>query len=212
MLIINRRRFIQQGTLASATLLVPKFLKAFERKAAAGGKVLVVVQLSGGNDGLNTVIPYRNDIYYRGRPQLGIPRSEALALNDELGLHPALKGLKSLYDDGLLGVLNAVGYPNPDRSHFRSMDIWQSASGADKVIPTGWIGRYLDAQCDGCGHTTQAIEVDDTLSLALKGRMKRGLAVPSPARLHATAADPLFRDLSRHPHGDGHANVDCLYR
>lgn len=212
MLIINRRRFIQQGTLASATLLVPKFLKAFERKAAAGGKVLVVVQLSGGNDGLNTVIPYRNDIYYRGRPQLGIPRSEALALNDELGLHPALKGLKSLYDDGLLGVLNAVGYPNPDRSHFRSMDIWQSASGADKVIPTGWIGRYLDAQCDGCGHTTQAIEVDDTLSLALKGRMKRGLAVPSPARLHATAADPLFRDLSRHPHGDGHANVDYLYK
>lgn len=214
MLIINRRKFLQAGSLASASLMMPKFLKAFEkRKLEADDKILVVVQLSGGNDGLNTVIPYRNDIYYKVRPELGIRRSDALALNDELGIHPALKGLKSLYDDGALGVLNNVGYPNPDRSHFRSMDIWQTASGSDKVLSTGWLGRYLDAQCDGCGHTTQAIEVDDTLSLALKGEKKRGIAAADPRRLYASAHDSLFKSLVHdHPANDDAHNVDYLYK
>src|SRR5690348_7793822 len=175
MLIVNRRRFLQTGSLASAALLVPKFLKAFERQLLPGGnKVLVIIQLSGGNDGLNTVIPYRNDIYYSMRPLLGIKREAALAMNDELGLHPALSGLKALYDNGDMGVLNCVGYPNPDRSHFRSMDIWQTGSDSDQIITTGWVGRYLDAQCSGCAKPTQAIEVDDTLSLALKGDKLRG--------------------------------------
>jgi uncharacterized protein (DUF1501 family) len=214
MLILNRRKFIQAGSLASASLMLPKFLKGFERrKLAEDNKILVVVQLSGGNDGLNTVIPYRNDLYYKVRPELGIKRQSALTITDELGLHPALKGLKSLYDDGSLGILNSVGYPNPDRSHFRSMDIWQSASGSDQVLHTGWIGRYLDAQCDGCGHTSQAIEVDDTLSLTLKGEKKRGLAVPNPQRLYASANDSFFKSLVHdHPvHDDAH-NVDYLYK
>jgi uncharacterized protein (DUF1501 family) len=215
MLILNRRKFIQSGSLASAALMLPKFLKAFERrKLEQEGKILVVVQLSGGNDGLNTVIPYRNDIYYKVRPELGIRRQDALAMTDELGLHPSLKGLKSLYDDGSLGVLNNVGYPNPDRSHFRSMDIWQTASGSDQLLTTGWIGRYLDAQCDGCGHTTQAIEVDDTLSLTLRGKNMRGLTVPNPQRLYATAHDSFFSavEADHHGHGDGHDNVDYLYK
>jgi uncharacterized protein (DUF1501 family) len=214
MLILNRRKFIQTGSLASASLMLPKFLKAFEKqKLEADHKIMVVVQLSGGNDGLNTVIPYRNDIYYKVRPELGLRRQQALMLNDEMGIHPGLRGLKSLYDEGALGVLNSVGYPNPDRSHFRSMDIWQTASGSGKVLPTGWIGRYLDAQCDGCGHTTQAIEVDDTLSLALKGEKKRGIAVPDPRRLYATAHDRFFKaQVQNHPaHNDEH-NVDYLYK
>jgi len=214
MLIINRRKFFQTGTLASAALMLPKFLKAFERKQLSQDhKILVVVQLSGGNDGLNTVIPYRNDLYYKLRPALGIKRQDALSLNDTLGLHPALKGLKSLYDDGSLGVLNSVGYPNPDRSHFRSMDIWQTASASDQLLTTGWIGRYLDAQCDGCGHTSQAVEVDDTLSLTLKGEKKRGLAVSNPGRLYASAHDSLFKSMVKsHGHtGDEH-NVDYLYK
>lgn len=129
MLILNRRRFLQVGSLASASMMMPKFLKALEKDnlVPPGNKVLVVVQLSGGNDGLNTVIPYRNDIYYRSRPTLGIQREQALSLTDEIGIHPALHGLKGLYDEGALAILNNVGYPNPDRSHFRSMDIWQSA-------------------------------------------------------------------------------------
>lgn len=214
MLIVNRRKFIQAGSLASASLMLPKFLKAFEKKKLPGDdKILVVVQLSGGNDGLNTVVPYRNDIYYKVRPQLGIKRQAALSLDDELGLHPALKGLKSLYDDGAMGILNSVGYPNPDRSHFRSMDIWQTASGSDQVLNTGWLGRYLDAQCDGCGHTAGGIEVDDTLSLAMKGADKRGIAASNPQRLYASSHDGFFKTMVHdHPVHDDDHDVDYLYK
>lgn len=217
MLILNRRRFLQVGSLASAATLMPRFLKALEKGSLVppGNKVLVVIQLSGGNDGLNTVIPYRNDIYYKMRPSLGIKQQQALSLNDELGIHPALTGLKGLYDDGSLGILNNVGYPNPDRSHFRSMDIWHSASNAADYWSTGWIGRYLDAQCKGCDKPTQALEIDDTLSLALKGDAAKGLALTDPNRLSGTSSDPYFRELLK-AHGaakdDGHHNVDYLYK
>ncbi len=195
--------------------MLPKFLKAMEQGnfVPPGNKVLVVVQLSGGNDGLNTVIPYRNDIYYKLRPQLGIRKNDALALNDELGIHPALKTFKSLYDDGSLGVLNNVGYPNPDRSHFRSMDIWQSASDSRDYWGTGWLGRFLDAQCKGCDKPTQALEIDDTLSLALKGNDVKGLALTDPQRLYGASNDRYFRDLlAKQQHDDEHHNVDYLYK
>ena len=96
-MVIKRREFLQIGSLATATLMVPKFLKAFEQKIPVplgGNKVVVIVQLSGGNDGLNTIIPVRNDIYYRERPRLGIEKSKTLSLTDEAALHPALIGLK----------------------------------------------------------------------------------------------------------------------
>jgi len=214
-MLIHRRRFLQVGSLASASLMLPKFLKAMEQGnfVPPGNKVLVVVQLSGGNDGLNTVVPYRNDIYYKLRPQLGIRRNDALALNDELGIHPALKTFKSLYDDGSLGVLNNVGYPNPDRSHFRSMDIWQSASDSKDYWGTGWLGRFLDAQCKGCDKPTQALEIDDTLSLALKGNDVKGLALTDPQKLYGASNDRYFRDLlAKQQHDDEHHNVDYLYK
>src|SRR6187431_274841 len=177
-MLIKRKQFIQIGSLATATFMLPKFLKAFEKPAMvpAGNKVVVVLQLSGGNDGLNTVIPVRNDIYYKSRPRLGINKEQSLLLTDEVGLHPALTGFKDLYNDGSLGILNSVGYPNPDRSHFRSMDIWHSASNSNEYVNTGWVGRYLDAQCKGCDKPTQALELDDLLSLALKGGNNNGLA------------------------------------
>ena len=97
-MVIKRKEFIQIGSLATASLLVPKFLKAFESKSMVlpGNKVVVILQLSGGNDGLNTVIPFRNDLYYKARPKLGIAKDKVLALTDEVGLNPALKGLKEL--------------------------------------------------------------------------------------------------------------------
>ncbi len=214
-MLIQRRRFLQVGTLASASLMLPKFLKAMEKGELVppGNKVLVVVQLSGGNDGLNTVIPYRNDIYYKMRPTLGIRREAALSLNDELGIHPALKSFKALYDDGSLGVLNSVGYPNPDRSHFRSMDIWQSASESKDYWNTGWLGRYLDAQCKGCDKPTQALEIDDTLSLALKGDAVKGLALTDPQRLFGASNDRYFKELlAKKKHDEEHQNVDYLYK
>ena len=212
---IKRKKFIQIGSLATASLMVPKFLKAFESPANVmpGNKVVVVLQLSGGNDGLNTVIPYRNDLYYKARPRLGILRDKALSLTDETGLHPALTAFKELYDDGSLSILNNVGYPNPDRSHFRSMDIWHTASQSTEYWSQGWVGRYLDAQCKGCDKPTQAIELDDVLSLALKGENIKGIAVKDPRRLYGTANEKFFREVMKnHTDEAGEQPVDYLYK
>lgn len=215
-MLIKRKQFIQAGSLATATLMLPKFLKAFESKALVppGSKVVVVLQLSGGNDGLNTVIPVRNDIYYQLRPSLSIAKEKSAPLTDEASLHPALTHFKSLYDEGHLAVLNNVGYPNPDRSHFRSMDIWHSASQSSQYWNTGWIGRYLDAQCSGCDKPTQALEVDDMLSLALKGEKNNAIAVKDPKRLFGTANEKFFRDVLKNHHNQHHNEepVEYLYK
>lgn len=214
-MIIKRRGFLQLGSLATAACMVPDFLRAFEKKAMVppGNRVLVVLQLSGGNDGLNTVIPYRNDIYYKARPGLGIIKDQVLAMTDEAGLHPALTAFKDLYDEGSLGILNCVGYPNPDRSHFRSMDIWHSASQSNEYLYTGWLGRYLDAQCAGCDRPTQALEIDDVLSMALKGEHAKGLAMRDPGRLYTTSNEKYFKEMiSSHKDQAGEQPVDYLYK
>ena len=212
-MVIKRRAFLQVGSLATASLMLPKFLKAFERPRMVppGNKVVVVIQFSGGNDGLNTVIPVRNDIYYKERPKLGIAKESALLLTDEVGLNPALVDFKGLYDDGSLSILNNVGYPNPDRSHFRSMDIWQTASGSNEYLTTGWVGRYLDAQCRGCDKPTQAMELDDVLSLALKGEESKGLAFKDPKKLYNTSNGKYLKDITA-DHQKGEATIDYLYK
>ncbi len=212
-MLFKRKEFLQIGSLATASLMMPKFLKAFDGNAIVppGNKVLVVLQFSGGNDGLNTVIPIRNDIYYKSRPKLGIEKDKALILTADVGINPALPAFKELFDDGSLGIMNSVGYPNPDRSHFRSMDIWQSGSDSDKYIYTGWLGRYLDAQCNGCGKPTQALEVDDVLSLALKGENNKGLAVKDPKRLYNTSHEKYFKEINA-AHEKGEETVDYLYK
>lgn len=213
-MLLQRRSFLKTGSLATAALMMPRFLRALEAPGALPiqGKKLVVIQLSGGNDGLNTIIPYRNDLYFKERRSLGIQREAALALTDEAGLHPALSGLKSLWDNGQMAVLNSVGYPNPDRSHFRSMDIWHSASPAAEYWTTGWLGRYLDAQCPG--KPAAALEFDDTLSLVLKGENNKGLALQDAKRLYESARSPYFESYAA-AHGtvkNDEAPVDYLYK
>ena len=216
----TRRDFLRTSALASTLLLVPKFLHALDRgpglaglRDATGARRLIVVQLSGGNDGLNTVIPYKNDLYYKARPTLGIKESEGiLTLDKDLGLHPALKGLKGLYDQGQLAVLNSVGYPNPDRSHFRSMDIWQTGSGADQVVSTGWLGRYLDSNCPDCQRPYNALEVDDTLSLALKGNVRKGLALKNTEKFHQLNQNHLLAKVSKEVAPTHYDQVDYLYK
>lgn len=212
-MLLKRRSFLQVGSLATATLIMPKFLKALEKPnyVPAGNKVVVVIQFSGGNDGLNTVIPITNDIYYQQRRTIGITKNEALKLTDEVGLHPSLTALKNLYDNGSLSILNNVGYPNPDRSHFRSMDIWHSASASNEYIHTGWLGRYLDAQCAGCDKPTQALELDDTLSLALKGEKSKAIAFKDPRRLYSTSREKFFKDINA-AHANTEDTVDYLYK
>lgn len=159
----TRRIFLAKGlTILAAGATVPTFLnrtafaigRPFDQlltgqASGVDGKILVVVQLSGGNDGLNTVVPFADDAYYRVRPNLGIPADQTLKLNPYLGLNPQLAPLKELYDNGQMTLVQGVGYPNPDRSHFRSMDIWHTATTGEESITSGWLGRYFDAQCCG---------------------------------------------------------------
>ena len=212
-MLIKRKEFLQVGSLATASFMLPKFLKAFEKPMMVppGNKVVVVIQFSGGNDGLNTVIPVRNDIYYKARPGIGIAKNKALIVSDETGLNPALEAFKGLYDDGSLAIMNSVGYPNPDRSHFRSMDIWQSASTSNEYVNTGWVGRYLDAQCKGCDKPTQAMELDEVLSLALKGEQSKGLAFKDPKKLFNSSNGKYFKDINAN-HQSGEETIDYLYK
>tara|TARA_Y100001935_G_scaffold238369_1_gene224845 strand:+ start:209673 stop:211280 length:1608 start_codon:yes stop_codon:yes gene_type:complete len=111
--------------------------------AADNDRVLVLIQLSGGNDGLNTIIPVENDIYYNKRPTIGIRKQDSILLSDDIGMHPAMSGLESLWGDGNMAVIHNVGYEDADRSHARSTDIWTTASDSDVNLGTGWAGRYL---------------------------------------------------------------------
>ena len=104
--------------------------------------VLVILQLSGGNDALNTVIPYSNPLYHDNRPKVGIPEDQVLPINDSIGFHPAMGPIKKLYDEGKVAIIQGIGYPNPSRSHFRSMDIWHTCE-PTKVGDEGWVGRAI---------------------------------------------------------------------
>lgn len=212
----SRRKFIKQTLLGtSGTLLIPNFLKALEVETASlpitSDKIVVVIQLSGGNDGLNTIIPYRNDLYYQARPQLAIRPEKVLKTSGELGFHSALSSLRELYDEGSTAILNNVGYPNPDRSHFRSMDIWHSASDANTYTDTGWIGRYLDSSCSSCHPAHHAIEVDDTLSMALKGNSIKGMALKNPKKLYQATHNNFFDAISRARESDVQAEATLHY-
>ena len=210
---MDRRKFLKQSSLASSLFFVPSFVKAFEQVASSslGYKRLVIIQLSGGNDGLNTVIPFRNDLYYKERPTLAIPKNDIIKLTDEVGLNPNLTPLKRLYDDGHLSIINNVGYPNPVRSHFRSMDIWQTATDSDKYLQSGWLGRYLDHYGK---HPYSAIEIDESLSLAMKGETMNAIATQDPRVFYNLSKDPYFKNIHNHQN-DVHLsehNLGYLYK
>jgi len=142
---MKRREFIYTTTWGGTIGLAAPNL--FAGTSGLDHPVLVVIQLAGGNDGLNTVIPTNNDHYYRARPTLAIKAGDTLSINDTAGLHPGLTGLKTLYDEGVLAIVEGVGYPNPNRSHFRSTAIWHAAAGSGRHEPSGWLGRYMDRYC-----------------------------------------------------------------
>jgi uncharacterized protein (DUF1501 family) len=187
----HRRDFLK-SSLAASTLVamgattVPTFLGRSARAAQAaapggGDRVLVVVQLLGGNDGLNTVVPFGLDGYARNRRALRLPTPSLHKLTGEVGLHPALGGMDKLLDGGRLAVVQGVGYPNPDRSHFRSMEIWESGRLEPGALETGWLGRALETLPARAGGDNPALHIG-TRSLPLALRSKR-TEVPSLASL-----------------------------
>jgi len=140
-------------------------------------RTLVVVQLSGGNDGLNTLVPYSQQEYYDARPTLALSKNDVLQLNGDVGLHPSMTGLQSLFKNNHVAVAQGVGYPNPNRSHAESMTIWQTAA-PDQSYNTGWLGRYLDA-ANSVDSTINAVEVDTLLSPTVVGEKERAMAIQS---------------------------------
>ena len=181
----TRREFLRTGLLGgSLSWTLPAFLSRTMHSLHAqadgalvqgvtgkDGNILVVLQLAGGNDGLNTVIPLGNDEYIKARPKIGIRDKSAIALDSKTGLHPALKGLSAGFLDGHLALIQGVGYPNPNRSHFRSTEIWATATDENQSSTTGWIGRYFDNACQGC---------DASVGIALAGQNPQAFAAATP--------------------------------
>ena len=181
----TRRQFLRTSALgAAASWTLPVFLEKtfFTLNALAAdsltqfatGKdstILVVLQMAGGNDGLNMVVPFADDAYHSARPKLGLAADKILKLNDYAGLNGKMTGLKALFDEGHLSVVQGVGYPNPNRSHFRSTEIWQTASDADRNAAEGWLGRYFDNCCAGA---------DPTVGVAIGGEMPQAFAAKNP--------------------------------
>ncbi len=177
----TRRVFLSRGlTMLAAAGTVPAFLDktvmalaapdALRQNQESGkdGKILVVIQLSGGNDGLNTVVPYADDAYQRARPALAKRAADVLRINDHIGLNSQLTPLKDMYDNGQLCIIQGVGYPNPNRSHFRSMDIWHSADPKEEQPTSGWLGRFFDNTCDGADPHV-GVSMGENLPLAMQG-------------------------------------------
>lgn len=219
----SRKDFLKLTALASASFMLPKFLRGTDTQSqnvmnklflpATNGKRLVVVQLTGGNDGLNMVIPFADDLYHSNRPTVGIKQANILKVDDHFGLNPSMSGIRSLSDEGHFAFVNSVGYTNPNRSHFRSMDIWHSASDENQYLTTGWIGRWMDA----CGERTsphKAVEIDDAMSLALKGDHRNGIASRNPKRMKILTSDPLLMKIANdyQHHESDHALVDYLHQ
>lgn len=210
------RRALLSGSLGliSAASTLPLFLgstlRAFAQRGEPAGRkgdadpILVVIQLAGGNDGLNTIIPGEMDPYYKLRRNLAIRRDEALRLEQGLGLHPAATGLKALFDDGLMAVVQGVGYPNPNRSHFTSTDIWATADPQLRAH-SGWLGRYFDSCCQGAEPPPEPIEgvaLTQETPLALQGETFAPLAFENADALRWRAgrrdrrAEATFRQLN----------------
>lgn len=172
----NRRDFLKTSGLVAYSATAPMFL-AKTALAATPGKdnILVMVQLTGGNDGLNTVIPFTDSLYAKYRPTIKIGKDQVKKVDDKIGLHPALDGLAKLLEKQALCIVQGVGYPNPSQSHFRSMDIWQAASMAE-TLTEGWLGKALKQNKSPAFHITEA---NESAPLALAGAPARAPSIKS---------------------------------
>jgi uncharacterized protein (DUF1501 family) len=168
---LSRRAFLKRSSLIATAPFVPGFIERTARAAEPGkDPILVVLEMTGGNDGLNTVIPYRDDAYHQLRPTLRFQATQVVKVNDELGLHPALQQVGQLLQQGKLAIVQGVGYPNPDRSHFESMDRWQCGEVTAKVSGTGWLAKSVPDLAKGKGGGVPVMHVgSEKLPLACRG-------------------------------------------
>jgi uncharacterized protein (DUF1501 family) len=205
----TRRQFLRTSALgAAAAWTLPVFLErtffALDAMAADAltqtvtgkeGTILVVLQMAGGNDGLNMVVPFADDAYYRARPRLGLPADGILKIDNYAGLNGKLIALKGLFDEGHLAIVQGVGYPNPNRSHFRSTEIWQTASDADRNVSEGWLGRYFDNCCNGAPPTV-GVSIGEEMPQAFAAKTPTGVAFSRPEQFRWRSSEPLQGRMS----------------
>lgn len=203
---MNRRQFLSlSGTFTGGMLVLPDFLYSFgsqtQSNLVLGEQCLVFIQLNGGNDGLNTFVPFDDPNYYYNRPKIALSKDDVIAKNNGMAFHPALKSLAQIQQNGDLTVIQNVGYPEPNRSHFRSQEIWQTASASNQYINEGWLGRYLDFQCKE--HTpTAGINLDNIDNLALKGNEPNAITIKDPNRFKPKGESEESIKLSNNPQLD----------
>ncbi len=201
---MNRRNFLTlTGTFTGGALLLPSFLHALgsQPNLVVGEQCLIFVQLNGGNDGLNTFVPYENPLYYALRPKIAISKDVVVGKNDGMAFHPALKGFAEMQQNGDLSVVQNVGYPNPIRSHFRSQEIWQTAVDSDKYSNEGWLGKYLDVSCQ-THQPTAGINLDSIDNFALKGVEPNFITVKNPNNFKFKSESDANEKLSDNPQLD----------
>ncbi|MFQ6601175.1 DUF1501 domain-containing protein [Flavobacterium sp. C3NV] len=201
---MNRRNFLTlTGTFTGGLLVLPDFLHAFgtQSNLVIGEQCIVFVQLNGGNDGLNTFIPYDNPLYYDLRTKIALNKDVVIGKNNGMAFHPSLKDFAQMQQNGDLTVIQNVGYPEPIRSHFRSQEIWQTAADSNKYINEGWLGRYLDLQCNG-HQATAGINLDSIDNLALKGMEPNSITVKDPNRFKVKSDKEENVTLSDNPQLD----------
>jgi len=185
----SRARFLL-GSLAGLSIAVKSgdFFSRALAQAPADDRVMVLINLQGGNDGLNTVVPYSMPQYYRYRPSIAVAQNDVLRLNDEVGLNPNLKSLKAMFDKSQVAVIQGVGYPKPDHSHFRSQEIWQTAD-PQSYASTGWLGRYLDAANLPKGNLFDAVAISPVLPEVFGSRTIDVPAIDGNLRGYALQSD-----------------------
>jgi uncharacterized protein (DUF1501 family) len=189
----TRRDILQWLAITPAVsgLMLPRAFAATRDAGCHDGRVVVVVRMMGGNDGLNTVIPMRDDIYYRSRPNIAIAKQDCIAVADgDLGLHPALADFHAVIDDGFAGIVQGVGYPQSSRSHSRATEIWETAALDQPTPETGWLGRYLDA-CDCASNSFAGVQFGDTFGRTLASAKDRARLIGSPELVAAMNAEAL---------------------
>lgn len=181
---MKRRDFFKlTATYTGGLMMIPDFLHAFGMQNSMGsnGNRIIFIQLNGGNDGLNTFIPYENPLYYQWRPNIGIPKTDILASISGMGWHPSLKAMADIQQKGHLSVVQNVGYPHHSRSHFRSQEIWNTASASSEYLRKGWLGRFLDLHYLE-HHPVGGVNIDSIDNLALVGNEPNFITVSNPTQ------------------------------
>lgn len=176
---IARRTFLQVSFAGALPLFLGRAseLLALEGKLE-GDEILLVVQLSGGNDGLSTVIPYGDDEYHKARPAIRV--EGPLKLDEHVGLHPALEPLSRIFGEGRMAIVQGVSYPNPNRSHFKSMDIWHTADLGGRAMDTGWLGRSVDACCQDATDPNLIVNLGGSVPYSLRARLHKAVSFQRP--------------------------------